>query len=125
MVAASFFFSIPQKGKTLNPHFGGQGEKRYSGRRVKTPFKHHQNYNKQCCINRNQVIIKLVNHYYQANLNNAFNSVASSGFILPPKIKRNWRRRSAPSKSSFSPSVSAINAGTATVLPSLSKATKV
>ena len=56
-------------------------------------------------------------YLYQALLgvwgvNNAFNSEASSGFILPPSINRNCLLRKAPSNNFFSSSVSGINWGT-------------
>ncbi len=45
-------------------------------------------------------------------MNRERSSPASSGFILPPSIRRIWRRRSASSYMPFSRSVSGISSGT-------------
>ena len=58
-------------------------------------------------------------------VNSAFNSAASSGFILPPRIRRSWRLRMAPSNSFISSSVSGTSCGTCRGLRFGSRATNV
>ncbi len=54
-------------------------------------------------------------HYYT---NNAFNSVASPGFILPPNINLNCLLLNAPSYNLISSSVSGLTSGTFLGFPS-------
>ncbi len=49
--------------------------------------------------------------------NNAFNSIASLGFILPPNIRRSCLLLNAPANNSSSSAVSGTNSGTGIVLP--------
>ena len=55
-----------------------------------------------------------LNHY---ELNNAFNSSASSGFIFSLKINLIWRRRNALSNNFFSSSVSGTICKTGLAFP--------
>ncbi len=64
-------------------------------------------------------------HAFYAPKKSAFSSVASSGFILPARIKRNCLRLSAPSNRFCSSSVSGSRGGTGSGEPFRSSATKV
>src|SRR4051812_23008290 len=65
------------------------------------------------------------NFPYYSFTNNAFSSLASDGFILPPSINRTCLLRRAPSYNFISSSVSGTSCGTARGLPFGSSATKV
>src|SRR5688572_4230360 len=84
-----------------------------------------------CCGNRLQVVKffgkGLIGNVHYTSLMSKidFNSFASEGFILPPRIKRNCLLRRAPSYNAFSSGVSVSISGTSTGLPFWSIATKV